>query len=658
MDDLLQSPLMSGQGTFAFTRPDSEATALEGAAFGATFDALLIGTVPQVPPSPGSVALASRSELAVPEEPEGALETPLVLPFEGVNLASGETPILPNGVSDDVAASILKSATPAVLAINAQFVETAPVADAGDIALRTLPISVPVASASPRPINPAPLGQSVVNQPPPISSNTVVPPHVAEPTLARAAAQTLPPATGEFARQPQATAQVLPVTDAPEPQTLPVAPDRPVRATSTGPLTIPSGPRTSPQAAPLTIPPAAREVAQAVPGVERSAPQTVPQTLPTTSHVVVPNAAFTHSVSEPAARDQPATVPFGSARQTERTAVAISDPQTHPTPAERQTMPRNQATPILPPNSAGPQAYGTQQQTVSKQPAEAAPWQNLPQGQATPQPVGPLQTTQPVERAAPAATQRAQPTAVISLPSQASPVASRTGAPVSLLETPIGQEPREEAVTVRVGGWTIPAARTASPYVLVPQQSATAMPVAPSTPPSGAEVAMDALPDIDSALQPLLTPASSTALTPTTSLLAHAPFTTAQMIAQQIASALPNPSAEGDSPLELALDPPELGRVRMQMAEVAGVMTLTIQAERPETADLMRRHLDLLAQEFSDAGLESPSVHISQDGAEHQGGADGDSPTETPATNANPTPDDGALPQPNLTAAGGLDLRL
>lgn len=169
---------------------------------------------------------------------------------------------------------------------------------------------------------------------------------------------------------------------------------------------------------------------------------------------------------------------------------------------------------------------------------------------------------------------------------------------------------------------------------------------------------MDALPDIDSALQPLLTPASSTALTPTTSLLAHAPFTTAQMIAQQIASALPNPSAEGDSPLELALDPPELGRVRMQMAEVAGVMTLTIQAERPETADLMRRHLDLLAQEFSDAGLESPSVHISQDGAEHQGGADGDSPTETPATNANPTPDDGALPQPNLTAAGGLDLRL
>ena len=47
------------------------------------------------------------------------------------------------------------------------------------------------------------------------------------------------------------------------------------------------------------------------------------------------------------------------------------------------------------------------------------------------------------------------------------------------------------------------------------------------------------------------------------------------------------------------------------------MFTLSITAERPETADLMRRHLSLLAEEFARQGLDAPSVDISGGG---QGG--------------------------------------
>ncbi|MFW5642213.1 MAG: flagellar hook-length control protein FliK [Roseicyclus sp.] len=95
---------------------------------------------------------------------------------------------------------------------------------------------------------------------------------------------------------------------------------------------------------------------------------------------------------------------------------------------------------------------------------------------------------------------------------------------------------------------------------------------------------------------------------------------TAQHAASQILASLPRPVSDlGTGALEVALDPPELGRVRLSLVEVAGAMTLSITAERPETADLMRRHLDLLAQEFTRAGLDAPSVRIGGEG----GGAGG-----------------------------------
>jgi len=144
---------------------------------------------------------------------------------------------------------------------------------------------------------------------------------------------------------------------------------------------------------------------------------------------------------------------------------------------------------------------------------------------------------------------------------------------------------------------------------------------------------------------------------PGAALIAHAPSSMANAAAQQIAAALSDPARDRGAPLELALDPPELGRVRLQITELAGVMTLTIHAERPETADLMRRHLDLLAQEFAESGLDAPSVRISQEGAGNGGGSSDDR-EGTPQTNRAVPEAETAQSIPNHARNGGLDLRL
>ena len=82
----------------------------------------------------------------------------------------------------------------------------------------------------------------------------------------------------------------------------------------------------------------------------------------------------------------------------------------------------------------------------------------------------------------------------------------------------------------------------------------------------------------------------------------------------QIAQALADPGRDRGAPLDLALDPPELGRLRLSFMEINGMLTLVIAAERPETADLMRRNFGLLIQEFARAGVDAPMVSISDGG--------------------------------------------
>ncbi len=55
--------------------------------------------------------------------------------------------------------------------------------------------------------------------------------------------------------------------------------------------------------------------------------------------------------------------------------------------------------------------------------------------------------------------------------------------------------------------------------------------------------------------------------------------------------------------IELSLDPPELGRVEIQMDVAEVGLKATLSAERPGTGDLIRRQAEILLQQLNDAGF-------------------------------------------------------
>lgn len=56
--------------------------------------------------------------------------------------------------------------------------------------------------------------------------------------------------------------------------------------------------------------------------------------------------------------------------------------------------------------------------------------------------------------------------------------------------------------------------------------------------------------------------------------------------------------------VEIMLDPPELGRIEISMELADQTLRATISVERGGTSDLLRRHLDLLQQQFAEAGFD------------------------------------------------------
>ncbi len=112
-----------------------------------------------------------------------------------------------------------------------------------------------------------------------------------------------------------------------------------------------------------------------------------------------------------------------------------------------------------------------------------------------------------------------------------------------------------------------------------------------------------------------------------------------------------------DRGVELTLSPEELGRVRMMLSTHDGALTLAIQADRPETIDLMRRHIDQLVQDFRDLGFTDVSFSFSRDdtasGGQRPEPEPGD-PAAAPAADSPPRSD----PAPAGASRGGLDLRL
>lgn len=87
----------------------------------------------------------------------------------------------------------------------------------------------------------------------------------------------------------------------------------------------------------------------------------------------------------------------------------------------------------------------------------------------------------------------------------------------------------------------------------------------------------------------------------THSLTTTARLETARAIAGQMAAVINAQPQSGV--VEIALNPEELGRVSIVLNGRDDGLHMTIAAERPETLDMMRRHLSVLEQEFRNLGL-------------------------------------------------------
>ena len=115
--------------------------------------------------------------------------------------------------------------------------------------------------------------------------------------------------------------------------------------------------------------------------------------------------------------------------------------------------------------------------------------------------------------------------------------------------------------------------------------------------------------------------------------------------------------SSGTGRTDILLDPQDLGRVRLTLEGNEAGIVVTIQAERSETADLLRRNADLLAEEFREAGYTDMTFSFADRG-ETASPPDrhNDSPQGTePEFVAAPPP---LPPTPGPRGSALLDLRL
>jgi flagellar hook-length control protein FliK len=131
-----------------------------------------------------------------------------------------------------------------------------------------------------------------------------------------------------------------------------------------------------------------------------------------------------------------------------------------------------------------------------------------------------------------------------------------------------------------------------------------------------------------------------------------------QHIARQMAEVLQKGT---DGPVDVALNPEELGKVRMRISLQDGGIMINIFAERGETLDLMRRNADLLSQEFKDLGFGSVNFGFDTSDGEMSGNSDDPSEnTRSNETSKNTSPDVSELSvsTPQTLVTQGVDIRL
>ncbi|MEH6520662.1 flagellar hook-length control protein FliK [Sulfitobacter sp.] len=136
-------------------------------------------------------------------------------------------------------------------------------------------------------------------------------------------------------------------------------------------------------------------------------------------------------------------------------------------------------------------------------------------------------------------------------------------------------------------------------------------------------------------------------------------------LAPQIARQLAEVATQASSrPVEIALSPHELGRVRMSIVSDDNAITVSIVAERGETIDLMRRHIDQLGQTFRSMGYQQINFEFGQ-GAQNSDHAEDGRPSEQTDTKNGLDQgtdqvlvEESTIAQLNAASTDGVDIRL
>jgi hypothetical protein len=110
-----------------------------------------------------------------------------------------------------------------------------------------------------------------------------------------------------------------------------------------------------------------------------------------------------------------------------------------------------------------------------------------------------------------------------------------------------------------------------------------------------------------------------------------------------------------NQPVELALNPEELGRVKMTLTTSEGAISVALVAERAETTELLRRNIDALTEDFRNLGYRDISFSFGGGGTRHrQDRTHTDMPAGDPEI-PDVTP---AIPPVRISLTGAVDLRL
>lgn len=124
---------------------------------------------------------------------------------------------------------------------------------------------------------------------------------------------------------------------------------------------------------------------------------------------------------------------------------------------------------------------------------------------------------------------------------------------------------------------------------------------------------------------------------------------TAMQVIRQIGEAIVD---RGGDVVELRLEPEELGHVRFRMTGGEHALSMTILADRPETLDLLRRHVDQLARHLDDLGCSATQFRFGEGSG--QGGA-----FRGPFAGGDGPEDLDTIPQNDTSEpSSGLDIRV